>query len=46
MGDQTNRIEQKIDYILTLLQPKNEPEKKETKKEEKKEIKQRPTATE
>ncbi len=42
MGDQTNRIEQKIDYILTLLQPKTEktePEKKETKKE----IEQKPT---
>lgn len=44
MGDQTNRIEQKIDYILTLLQPKTET-KKET-KTIKKDIEQRPTATE
>lgn len=38
MGDQTNRIEQKIDYIIKLLtpQPKNT----------KKEIKQKPTPTE
>ncbi len=41
MGDQTNRIEQKIDYILTLLQPKNE-----TKNETKKTIEQKPTPTE
>ncbi len=38
MGDQTNRMEQKLDYILALLQPKTE------KKEEKKNIEQRPTA--
>lgn len=43
MGDQTNRIEQKIDYILTLLQPKNQPEKKQT-KPIKKDIEQKPTA--
>ena len=37
MGDQINRIEGKIDWIMKKLQP--EPEKKE----EKKTIEQRPT---
>ncbi len=48
MGDQTNRIEKKIDWIIQAMTP--QPEQKETEKTEtkteKKEIKQRPTVTE
>ncbi len=40
--DWLTRIETKLDYIITAMQPKTEPEKKE----EKKTIEQRPTKEE